>query len=85
MGILLSPVIRNLWFTRQLLDTGGSTAVQKSRLHVARDEGTKFADIAGAEESQVWRAGHWRSDALTRPYLTNLTRQFMRALAGFKT
>lgn len=70
-------------WTKKLLDAGGLTNMGK-KTHLGRAEGAKFADVAGVDESHVRRAGHWRSDALTRSYLTNLPRPFMRAMAGFK-
>ncbi|KAG2211410.1 hypothetical protein INT45_002409 [Circinella minor] len=42
-----------------------------------------MADIRGAGESDIRRAGRWTSDALESAYLTNLPRVLLRFMTGF--
>ncbi|KAG2208592.1 hypothetical protein INT45_008847, partial [Circinella minor] len=45
--------------------------------------GAKMADIRGAGESDIRRAGRWTNDALESAYLTNLPRVLLRVMTGF--
>lgn len=42
-----------------------------------------MADLGGASEADINRAGRWDSSAMTKYYLTTLPRMTMRVLAGF--
>ena len=42
-----------------------------------------MADLQGASERDVARAGRWDMSAMTQCYLTTLPRETMRVLAGF--
>lgn len=50
--------------------------------HVFRRGGAQMADILGAGDSAVRRAGRWDQSAMARHYLS-LERESMRCLAGF--
>ncbi|KAG2221844.1 hypothetical protein INT45_003558 [Circinella minor] len=54
-----------------------------TKTHAGRQSGAKMADIRGAGESDIRRAGHWTNDALESAYLTNLPRALLRVMAGF--
>jgi hypothetical protein len=42
-----------------------------------------MADLGGASESDISRAGRWDSSAMNQYYLTTMPRMTMRVLAGF--
>ncbi len=44
-----------------------------------------MADIQGAPDNDIRRAGRWNQEAMESCYLTSLPRQAMRVLAGFPT
>ncbi|KAG2223199.1 hypothetical protein INT45_011545 [Circinella minor] len=54
-----------------------------AKTHAGQQSGAKMADIRGAGESDIRRAGRWTNDALESAYLTNLPRALLRVMAGF--
>lgn len=44
---------------------------------------SRMADLGGASEADINRAGRWDSSAMTQYYLTTMPRMTMRVLAGF--
>lgn len=54
------------------------------KTHAARASAAMMAELGGAPESSIRRAGHWRrGDALTHNYLTHLSHDVLRVLAGW--
>ncbi|KAF1316118.1 Short-chain dehydrogenase, partial [Globisporangium splendens] len=53
--------------------------------HATRSSAAKMAELQGADEAQIRRAGRWNSEKMEGCYLTTLARKAMRALAGFPT
>lgn len=55
----------------------------KSKVHGGRPGGATHAELVGVAEGQIRRGGRWNSDALSKCYLTQLPRKFLRGMAGF--
>ena len=55
----------------------------KKVTHIFRGSASRMADLGGAAESDINRAGRWDSSAMTQYYLTTMPRMTMRVLAGF--
>jgi hypothetical protein len=53
-------------------------------IHSGRRQAARHAELAGVEESQIRRAGHWNSNSMINSYLFCLFRKFMRTIAGFR-
>jgi len=53
--------------------------------HANRGSGAKLAELQGADENQIRRAGRWNGERMESCYLTTLPRKAIRALAGFPT
>ena len=51
--------------------------------HIFRRSAARMADLKGASERDIARAGRWDMSAMTQYYLTTLPRETMRVLAGF--
>lgn len=68
-------------WTNNVFKAVGLSSYKKT--HAGRAEGAKAAELAGVSEGQIRRAGRWNSDALSSCYLTHLTREFIRSMAGF--
>jgi hypothetical protein len=66
--------------TCKLLEKSG--IVSKAKTHSGRGGGSRMAELRGADENQIRRAGRWTNGALTKCYLTHLPRKVMRALGG---
>jgi len=56
----------------------------KAKTHAARGSGARMAELRGADLADIRRAGRWANGALENCYLTQMPRQTMRVLAGFK-
>lgn len=57
----------------------------KKITHIFRGCASRMADLGGAAESDINRAGRWDSSAMTQYYLTTMPRMTLRVLAGFET
>ena len=53
------------------------------KTHAGRVGGANCADEAGVEDSHIRRAGLWNADSMSKCYLSNISRPFVRAMAGF--
>ena len=51
--------------------------------HIFRGSAARMADLQGASERDIARAGRWDMSAMTQYYLTTLPRETMHVLAGF--
>lgn len=65
----------------QMFAGAGVKSLKKT--HLPRGQGATHAELHGASEGQIRRAGRWNNDAMTGCYLTHLPRKFIRAMAGF--
>lgn len=68
------------WVNRAYKGTGVFT---RKKTHAGRSNGARAAELRGVSESEIRRAGHWNTDAMTNCYLTNVPREFAKAMAGF--
>lgn len=57
--------------------------VTKKVTHSFRGCASRMADLGGASESDIGRAGRWDVSCMNQYYLTTLPRGTMRVLAGF--
>ena len=57
----------------------------KAKTPAAWGSGARMAELTGASEEQIRRLGRWNNNAMENCYLTNLPREAMRTLAGFRT
>jgi Centromere DNA-binding protein complex CBF3 subunit, domain 2 len=55
----------------------------KEKTHSARKQSVRHSEPRGVSEAQIRRAGRWNTDAMTGVYLSYLSREFMRSIAGF--
>lgn len=55
----------------------------KAKTHVSRGSGARMAELAGAEETEIRRLGHWNNQAMVGCYLPAIPRGVMRTMAGF--
>lgn len=55
----------------------------RHKTHCGRGSGAIMADLAGAPENDIRRAGRWNMQVIDKSYLTTLPRSVMRAHAGF--
>jgi hypothetical protein len=55
----------------------------KKVTHAFRGSASRMADLGGASESDISRAGRWDMSCMNQYYLTTLPRETMRVLAGF--
>lgn len=53
--------------------------------HANRESAARMAELNGADEDQIRRAGRWSRDRMETCYLTTIPRKALRALAGFST
>ncbi|EFW13791.1 conserved hypothetical protein [Coccidioides posadasii str. Silveira] len=53
------------------------------KTHAGQAAGARHAEQIGVSEGQICCAGRWNSDALSQCYLTNISRKFVWAMAGF--
>lgn len=51
--------------------------------HIFRGSAARMADLQGASERDISRAGRWDMSSMVQYYLTTLPRETMRVLAGF--
>jgi hypothetical protein len=51
--------------------------------HIFRGSAARMADLKGASERDISRAGRWDMSTMVQFYLTTLPRETMRVLAGF--
>lgn len=71
----------HLAFTSAALKAAGFRT--KAKTHIFRGSGARMAELAGAEHSQIRRAGRWNNSSVEGAYLTHLPREVLRGLAGF--
>ncbi|KAE8255342.1 hypothetical protein A4X03_0g5579 [Tilletia caries] len=57
--------------------------VGSAKTHLARRSGAQMAELGGAEEGQVRRAGRWNSKVMESCYLSAIPREVLRVHAGF--
>ncbi|KAE8218798.1 hypothetical protein CF319_g7390 [Tilletia indica] len=57
--------------------------VGSAKTHLARRSGAQMAELGGAEEGQVRRAGRWNSKVMESCYLSAVPREVLRVHAGF--
>lgn len=57
--------------------------ISSSKTHCGRSGGTKIAENSGASESSIRRHGRWQTSALETSYMSDISREACRALAGF--
>lgn len=69
--------------TRSLLEDAGVRQHSKKVTHIFRGSGARMADLFGAGETDIRRAGRWDMSSMAQHYLTTLPRETMRVLAGF--
>ena len=50
--------------------------------YIGRIAGAKLAELKGASEDQIRRAGRWNQEQMVGCYLNSLPRKFMRIMAG---
>lgn len=55
----------------------------KKVTHMFRGCASRMADLGGAAEAEINRAGRWDSSAMTQYYLMTMPRMTVRVLAGF--
>jgi len=65
---------------KKMLDAVGIKSNVKT--HMGRGAGARMADVLGASEPDIRRSGRWNQEAVSC-YLTSLSRETMRTLAGF--
>jgi Centromere DNA-binding protein complex CBF3 subunit, domain 2 len=58
----------------------GITSSKKT--HIGRSSAAKLAEVKGAGENQIRRAGRWNQEQMVGCYLNSLPRKFMRIMAG---
>jgi hypothetical protein len=58
----------------------GITSHKKT--HIGRSSGAQMAELKGASEDQIRRAGRWNQEQMVGCYLNSLPRKFMRIMAG---
>jgi hypothetical protein len=68
---------------KTVLQNSGMDSESKSVTHIFRGSAARMADLKGAGESDIRRAGRWDMSSMTQYYLTTLPRETMRVLAGF--
>jgi integrase len=68
---------------KALLRRAGIGADSSQVTHIFRGSAARMADLQGASERDIARAGRWDMSAMTQYYLTTLSRETMRVLAGF--
>ncbi|KAF1334759.1 Short-chain dehydrogenase, partial [Globisporangium splendens] len=79
---------RKRWYNIQLLkgkDATKEISYNAQLKGLKRRSAAKLAELHGADENQIRRAGRWNSEKMEGCYLTTLPRKAMRALAGFPT
>lgn len=59
--------------------------ITKKKTHLERGTASRMADLAGASEDSIRRAGRWDQSSMNNCYLTTLPRESMRALAQFSS
>lgn len=59
--------------------------ISKKVTHLDRGAASRMADLGGASEDSIRRAGRWNKTALNDCYLTTLPRESMRSLAQFSS
>ena len=52
------------------------------KTHTRRSSGAQMAELKGASEDQIRRAGRWNQEQMVGCYLNSLPRKFMRIMAG---
>ncbi|KAK4700175.1 hypothetical protein P7C70_g6078, partial [Phenoliferia sp. Uapishka_3] len=59
--------------------------ISKTKTHLDRGAASRMADLGGASQDSIRRAGRWDQSSLSNCYLTTLPRESMRALAQFSS
>ena len=67
-------------FTRAKAKAG---IVSSKVTHLGRGSGAQAAELGGASEDNIRRAGRWEQGSMAKCYLSQLPRESMRVLAGF--
>ena len=52
------------------------------KTHIRRSSGAQMAELKGASEDQIRRAGRWNQEQMVGCYLNSLPRKFMRIMAS---
>ncbi|OJD18721.1 hypothetical protein AJ78_01258 [Emergomyces pasteurianus Ep9510] len=68
------------WTNRMYAAAG---ILKSKKTHLGRSQRSRYAELNEVSEGRIRRAGQWNNDALTNCYLTNISREFVRAMAGF--
>jgi hypothetical protein len=58
--------------------------ISTSITHINRKTGAQLAELGGASSSEIARAGGWAQGVMENVYLSNLPREAMRSVAGFR-
>lgn len=53
----------------------------KAKTHIGRGAGARLAEVNGASDGSIRRAGRWNQQAMEGCYLTNISRDVVRSLA----
>lgn len=74
----------HLQFTKESLTKVGIAS--KAVTHVFRASSARMAELGGASQGHILRAGRWENEGkvMLGAYLTGLPREFMRVTAGFR-
>jgi hypothetical protein len=67
------------WVTKAFQYAGISS---HKKTHFGRSSGAQMAELKGASEDQIRRAGGWNQEQMVGCYLNSLPRKFMRIMAG---
>ena len=57
--------------------------LSRTKTHEGRRGGAQIADMFGASEESIRRAGHWNASVVSTRYMDPICRESMMALAGF--
>jgi hypothetical protein len=68
---------------KAVLKNSGIGSNSSQVTHIFRGSAARMADLQGASERDISRAGRWDMSSMVQFYLTGLPRETMRVLAGF--
>ncbi|EAS34429.3 uncharacterized protein CIMG_13467 [Coccidioides immitis RS] len=69
--------------TNQMGQINGTELSGLKKTHTGQAAGARHAEQIGISKSQIYHARRWNSNALSQYYLTNISRKFVWAMAGF--
>ena len=76
---MLSYNTHREWVAKAL---GYAGVRSRQKTHITRSSAAKLAELKGADDGQIRRAGHWNLETMMGCYLNSLPRKFMRLMAG---